>query len=172
MLGAGMLYARELPGTGSADLAAPDIVVSGPTENEVIKEVERIVQEVLKLMEEITTELKLVKDKATADAHARKINELLGGLMGLLAQADEMEEQGVVDVRLLNATVEKYKEKGEAIGEAMENEMDRTADADFYGSEALKKVAEDSYIFPMSAPIPPPPPVVVPVPDLEEDEEP
>ncbi len=165
---AGMLFAQEPSAVVSAELTGPDIVVSAPSEDEALKEVDRIMQQALKLIEETAQTLKLIKDKATADAHAAKIKELLDGFMALEPQAEELAEQSGLDDEVLEAAAGKYMEKGEALLGAMMKEMERISDAEFYGSEALKKVAEGSDFFP-SEPLPPPPPVVIP--QTEEEEE-
>ncbi len=135
----GMLYALE---DELAPESSPDLVVATVSDEEVTQCIEEVLTRLFALLEETGNTLEAIKDKAAADAQAGKVVKLLDDLMVLEEQVRDlqMEFKGKEDV--VQEVAKKQQDRFEILISKARIQGNRIADADFYGSAALKTAFE------------------------------
>ncbi len=139
----------------SGMLAAQDIAVSGPTDEEVRQTAKEFAGRVIQTLEQLANTLALIKDKTTAEAHAATIDEQMERFMKLEEESDNLAHEFKDKEDVVRAEGDKLKDKFEMIISKIRKDGSRIASAKFYGCPALEQaMKKDSIILRYHAEMP------------------
>ncbi len=128
-------------------LAAQDLAVSGPTDEEVRQTAKEFAVRVIQILEQLSNTLALIKDKTTAETHAAALDEQMERFIVLAQEGENLAHEFKDKKDEARAVGDKYKDKFEFLISKIRKDGARIASAKFYECDALEKaIKKDSFI--------------------------